>query len=267
MGVLLDLEDLVLRLEHDRQVDVERGGIGRKGVVVGVLDVAAGILAVLGRVYIILDELRVEILQKEETTLSVDHWLRLARLVYHEERGDACGLCHAVIVGAERGGYVRYPYRPTGDVVAQNHAEGVTVLGKGLHPRYELTVTHALQLGAEPRLVLHFERAFHLLGEVCADEGLGHDYMLRLVGIGVAALDAHVFDRGAYGQRRIRRQRPRCGGPCKEVELAVHALEELLALGVAHDLELRRAGSILHVAVAARLVQLCVDRPVPAAGE
>ena len=59
-----------------------------------------------------------------------------------------------------------------------------------------------------------------------------------------------------HPKRGIRRQCPGRGGPSQEVEIAFGSVEEFFAPLVADDFELRRAGGILHVAVAARLVQL-----------
>ena len=69
-------------------------------------------------------------------------------------------------------------------------------------------------------------------------------------------LTRRILDVGADGKRRIRRQSPRRGRPGQKIEIARNVLEEGFAPLVAHHAELCRAGRILHVAVASRLVQL-----------
>ncbi len=254
VGMLFDLERQALRLQHHGYVDIQRGVVETQRIVIGVFHVTTRVFAVRRGVDAALHELGVEILQEEETPLAVDHRLVLACLVDHEQRRDARDLGHAVVVGAERRRDMHDARTVrSGHIVACNYAERVALR---LHPRDELLVTHALQLGTEPNLVLDLESPLHLLGEVGVDERFGQNDGLRLVGVGVAALHAHVLYRGADGQRGIRRQGPRRGGPCEEIELALHALEQLLAALVAHDLELRGAGGVLHVAIAPGLVQL-----------
>ncbi len=252
--VLLDLEDLVLGFQHDRYVYVERRVALGQRLVVCVLDVTSGILGVAPGVDIGLDELLVEILDRVEAAAAVDHGLVLAGLVDHEERSDARLTCHAVVVGTECRRDVDYT-RTVGhrNVVAADDAERIAC---GLDPVDQLLVLHTHQLAAAPCPAVDGVCALHLLGKECRHERRGHyDGLLRIC-IGVAALDAYILDVGSHGQRRIRRQRPRGSGPCEEVELALGAVEQLLAALVAHDAELRGAGRILDVAVAAGLVQL-----------
>src|SRR5699024_2007388 len=128
-----------------------------------------------------------------------------------------------------------------------DHAERVA---HRLYPRDELLVADALQFGTLPAFARDLKGSLHLLGEVGGHELFGEDDRLRPVGIGVAALYLDVFDRGTYGQRRVRGQGPRRGGPSQEIERPLDAGEKLLALLVADDFELRRAGRVLHVAVA-----------------
>ena len=143
-------------------------------------------------------------------------------------------------------------------IVAYDHAERVA---HRLYPGDQLLVTDALQFGPHPAFSRDLVGPLHLLGEVRCDEVFGEDDRLRLFGVGVAALDLDVFDRGAYGQRGVRRQGPRRGRPRQEIERPLDIAEELFAFRVADDPELRRACRILHVAVAARLVQLVRRKP------
>ena len=254
VDVLLDLESHARPFERHGDVHVERRRVGRERIVVGVLHVTARILAVFPGVDIPLHEGRIELLDAEELARAVDHRLLLARAVDHEQGRDARLLGHAVVVGTERRGDM-HDTRTVGrgHVVAHDHAEGIA---HRPHPREQLLVADALELGSLVNTILDLERSLHLLGEVGRHQLARQNDGLRLVGIGVAALDAHIVDRGAYGQRRIRRQRPRRRRPGQEVELALDALEKAFAAFVAHHAELRRAGRVLHVAVAARLVQL-----------
>ena len=234
--MLLDFERLVFGFQHHRDVDVERRIGVAQPFVVDVLHIAARIFPVFFDVDVRLHEFRVEVFDEEELALLVDHRLVLAGAVHHEERCDACGFRHAVVVCTERRGDV-HDARTVGGghVVADDHAERVA---HRLHPRDQLLVTDALQLGAFPRLLRNLVGALHLLGEVGAQQLLGQDDRLRLVGIGVAAFDLHVFDCGTHGQCGVRRQGPRRSGPGEEIEFALDSVEELLALCVAHDPEL-----------------------------
>ena len=252
--MLLDLESHARPFERHGDVHVERRRVGRERIVVGVLHVTARILAVFPGVDIPLHEGRIELLDAEELARAVDHRLLLTRAVDHEQGRDTRLLGHAVVVGTERRGDM-HDTRTVGrgHVVAHDHAEGIA---HRPHPREQLLVADALELGSLVNTILDLERSLHLLGEVGRHQLARQNDGLRLVGIGVAALDAHIVDRGAYGQRRIRRQRPRRRRPGQEVELALDALEKAFAAFVAHHAELRRAGRVLHVAVAARLVQL-----------
>ena len=164
VGVLLDLEGLVFGFQHHRDVDVQRRVGLAQPLVVGVLHVAARILPVFRGVDVRLHELRVELFDQKEFALPVDHRLVLARAVDHEERRDAGGLGHAVVVGAERRGDVHDARTVRGGhVVADDHAEGVAFR---LHPRDQLLVADAFQLGTFPAPLHDLVCAFHLLGEV-----------------------------------------------------------------------------------------------------
>ena len=254
VGVLLDLEGLVCSLEHHGNIDVERRVILGERDVVGVLNEATCPLLVEFYVYAVGYELIVELLDEEELTRLVDHRLRLARLVDHKERRDAGSACYAVVIGTE-GWCDMHDTRTVrrGYVVAHNHAERVA---HRLHPRDELLVADALELLALECQLLDLESALLLLAEVGSDELLGHNDRLTSLGVRILALHANILDRRAYAERRVRRECPRGGRPGEEVELALGTLEEVLALLVAHHAELRRAGRVLHVAVAARLVKL-----------
>ncbi len=133
VGVLLDPERLARSLERHGDIHVERRRIGGQRLVVGVLHVAARILAIALRVDTLRHEGRVEFVEQEELARAVDHRLLLARAVDHEQRRDARLLGHAVVVGAERRGDV-HDARTVGrgHVVAHDDAERIA---HGPHPR------------------------------------------------------------------------------------------------------------------------------------
>ena len=134
----------------------------------------------------------------------------------------------------------------------------------GLHPRQQLLVVHAHEFRAlvftddlegnelVAGLVLLEGDSLGLFVEVGVEQCLGqHDGHL-LARVAVPGADGDVVDLRTHAERRIRRKGPRRGGPGQKVGRAP-ALH--LGLRVA-DAELSHDGRILHVAVAARLVQL-----------
>ena len=282
--MLLDFEGLARRLEPHADVDVQR--LGRLGSllvvsavdgelrVVGVLDPAALVLAVGLHVDALADELLVQLVEQEELAREVDHRAGLTLAREHEERRNACCAGHVGVVGTERRGDVDDTRTVFGGyVVTRNHAEGLgrgVVPGAllvhldGLHPREQLLVLHAVQLrtlvlahhleGDElvARLVGVERQPLGLAVEVGVEQRLGQHDGLLLTGIGVVGAHGHVVDFRTHAEGRVRGQRPGCGGPCQEVG---RAPARHLGFGVA-DAELRHDGGILHVAVAARLVQL-----------
>ena len=259
VGVLFDLENLVLCLEHHREIDVERRRVGGERIVVGVFHVTARPLGIGRCIDVVAYEGRVELFEQEEPSLAIDHRLILARLIDHKQRGDASGAGHAVVVRTERRGDM-YDTRTVGGghVVAQDDAERIA---RRLHPGDELFVADAFEVRALVGDRVDFELALHLGGKIRPQQFFGQDDSLGGIRIGVAAFDAHVFDFGTYGQCGIRGQCPGRGGPGQEVEIAFGAVEEFFAPLVADDFELRRAGGVLHVAVAARLVQFVGRKP------
>ncbi len=89
----------------------------------------------------------------------------------------------------------------------------------------------------------------------------GHYIRGRFARIGIETFHQRVADGRSHAEGGVRRQCPRRGGPCQEAEV-LHAPgfhpERPFGLGIAFGQhpELRHAGRVLHVAVAARLVQL-----------
>ena len=238
--MLLDLEGLAGGLEHDAEVDVEGRGVGREGAVVGVLDVAAGPLGVVGA-HVRGDVGGVEVLEAEETALQVHLRLRIAVAVDDLQRDDAGGAGHLGVVGAEGRRDVddaRAVLR--GDVVARDHAEGIAV---GTEPGDELLIAQAHQLAALDAAGQHLE------GDLRPEEGVhargGDDVGRRGAGIRVGRTDLDVVDVGADAKGGVGGQGPRRRGPGEDVEVLLP-----------HHLELHGAGGVLDVAVAAGLVEL-----------
>ena len=293
VDVLLDAEGLRCGLHLHADVDVERLG-GLRGLlvvaavdgelrVVGVLDPAAGIFAVAVDVDALGDEALVELVEQVELAREVDHRAGLAALVDHEERRNARGARHEGVVGTERRGDMddtRTVLR--GDVVAQDHAEGllrgvvpvaVAIHLDGLDPRQQLLVVHAFEFGT---LVFADDLERHelvawlvgveretlgLLVEVVVEQRLGQHGGDLLTRVGVVRAHGHVVDLRADAERRVRGQGPRRRGPGQE---AGRAPARHFGLRV-EDAELPDDGRVLDVAVAARLVQL-VRRETRAGG-
>ena len=136
----------------------------------------------------------------------------------------------------------------------------------GLHPRHELLVVHAFEVGtlhavydAPGALLLGFVECgqftflhFLLRIEVGSETTLGHDGCHWLAIVGVVGLHGHVVNLRSYAERHVRRQCPRCRRPCQEVSLAVVGP----CLLRVNDLELCRNSGVFHVTVATRLIEL-----------
>ena len=238
--MLLDLESLAGGLEHDAEVDVEGRIVRAEGGVVGVLDVAAGPLGVV-RAHVRDDVVLVQVLQAAETALEVHLGLPVAVTVHHLQRHDARGAGHLGVVRAEGRRNVddtRALLRA--DVVAGDDAERIALRAE---PRNQLLVTHAHELAALDAAGQHLEGDFPV--EKGADERLGDDVGRGGAGVRIRGADLDVVDVRAHAERRVGRERPRGRGPGEEVQVLLP-----------QHLELHRAGRVLDVAVAARLVEL-----------
>ena len=284
MHVLLYLECLVGTLHIEADVYVERLGSGSGLLVVATIDHELRVVGVLHPTSFVLlveflvdacgEELLVELLHEVELTGEVHHGACFSLLVDHEERGDASCTGHKGVVGTE-GGCDMYDTRTilSGHIVAGDYAEGlcrsilplsVLVNAHGFHPGEQLLILHAHEVGT---LVL----AHHLVGhelvaglvvleckvsslgvEVHAEECLGQYHGHLLARVSVVGLHGHIVYLGAYAERRIGGQCPRCGGPCDEVWCTPLSH---LGLGVLHA-ELTHNGGVLHVAIASGLVEL-----------
>ena len=269
--------------------------------VVGILHVAALVIGVERLVHAGIGKRLGAFREQIIFTREVHHGARLARGGNHEERGHFGGFRHLGIVGTECGRDVhdaRTVFR--GYVVAGNNAEGLFrqfaeavarhgkaffrmslgilahVVGgviihllRRFHPRHELRVVHADKFCARPAaydavgqhlcagfVALH--RGFCPLGlEIAAHEHFSHHRADGFGGVGVVRAHAYIFNIGSHAERGVGGQRPGRGGPGEE-----HRLSPARHLGLrVENVELRCGGRVLHVAVAARLVQLVRTKP------
>ena len=250
--MLLYLEGFALLLEVDAEVDVEGGVVGAEGSIVGILHIPAGIYAIKLFIYILLDELGVEVFQTEELAGAVYHRHAVAGGIYHLHRGYARNLGDLVVVGAESRGDVHDAGTVFyGNIVTGDNPESAFAR---VDPREKLLVCDARQLAALELAVQHAERV--LVVEVRRHQGLCQYVYGRLLGVGVHALNADIVDIGTDAECGVRREGPGSSGPCQEVYRQFGTLEQFGRGVVAHDLELRRDGGVLHVAVASGLIEL-----------
>ena len=167
MHVLLNLEHLVLLLHLHTQADVETFSGSSCFVVIFSVDVELRVVGILHPsplivlIHVDIDTLRhetlVELVEHIEFARKVDHRTRLALLVDHEQRRDACRTCHKGVVGTE----CRCDMHDArtvvgGHVVASDYAESlvgcileiaVGVHLHRLHPWEQLLIVHAHQVG------------------------------------------------------------------------------------------------------------------------
>ena len=262
VDVLFNLEDTVLHLQHHADGDVEGFVLVRELRVVGILDEAALVGVVVGGVHPFADESSVQILEAEELTGQIDHRTHVAVLVHHHQRGDAVGFGHLVIVGTEGRGDVddtRTVF--DGYEVARDDAESTFA---GIDPRNELLVLHTGQVRAFPfahhliwdefvalLVVLQFQFG-SLRIEISMEQILAQDHRLRDARVRIIGLNRHVGKGRADTERRVRRQGPGSSRPGQEERVAEAGHLRFRV----EDAELRGTRRILHVAIAARLVQL-----------
>ena len=273
VGMLLYFEHLAFRFQHHADRDVERlVGIGQLRIV-GVLDKAAFVLAVRLRIDIRCDERRVHIRHQEELARAIDHRLAFARFVHHHQRRDILLLGHPVVVGTERRRDMHDPGTVLGGhIVTGDHPERIA---HRFDPRNQRLVLDPGQLFAEefarhpvrnvlPVAVVAVQIEFLVLfRKIVVKQVTGQHHCNGLPRIRIVGPHPYVMDTGTDSQRGIRRQRPRCGRPGHEIEVALHPVEQLFALIVANHFELCGASGILHIAVTPRLVQLVVAEARP----
>ena len=265
MDVLLNLEHLVLRLQVHADGDVQRLVLVRKRLVVGILHIASGKLVPLIHVDIVLDEILVEVLNDKVLSLEVNNRTLGSLLVDEHDGNDAGFLGNEGIVGTE----VRRDMYDTctvfgSNIVTGNHLESIA---HRLDGRHQLLILHAHEVRTlvsaydavgNELLTFFIFRHFPSVGNVALGRqvgiqtGLCQNQCNRVGGIGIVGLNSHVVNLRAYAECGIGCQGPGSRGPCQEVRSSPPCH---LRLGVLH-LEHRRTGGVLHVTVAARLVQL-----------
>ena len=264
MDVFLNLEHLILRLQVHTDADIQRLVLVGQCLVVGILHITASKLAPLFHVHIVLHEFFVKILDREVLTLQINHRTFLSFLVDEHDGTDTGLLGYEGIVSTEVGSNMHDTGTVVcGHIVTGNHLKGIA---QGLDGWHQLLVLHTHQVSTlvagydavgnqlVALLVLRHLTAVSdgtLSREVGIQTSLGQDYSNFLGCIGVVGLDGHIVNLRTYAEGRVGCQRPRCRSPREEVRCAP---VRHLGLGILH-LEHRRACRVLHVAVAARLVQ------------
>ena len=138
VGVLLNLEHLVLCLQVHTDRDIQGLVLIGQRVVVGILHITACKLVPLVLVNIVLDEFFVEVLQHKILTLQVDHRALGTLLVNQHNGADAGLLGYEGIVSTEVGSDMHDTGTVfSGHIVTGNHPEGIT---HGLDGRHQLFI-------------------------------------------------------------------------------------------------------------------------------
>ncbi len=153
-----------------------------------------------------------------------------------------------------------------GNEIAGNHAEGVAFGRLGI--RKQLLIADSLKFTAFVAaadfkrdgfltgfIICQFQLRI-LFGEIFPEKVFCKDYRDGQAGIGIEGFHLQVLNVFADGKGGIAGQGPGGGGPCQEEELSVNIAEQLFGLGVADYFKLCHNRIVLHVAVAAGLVQL-----------
>ena len=131
------------------------------------------------------------------------------------------------------------------------------------HPRHQLLVLHSHQFWSH--VFAHDAVRYHLVTmlvafqwhiltlwlQVCPNQCLCHHHSNRLVIVDIVSLYGYILDLWSHAESHVGRQCPRSCGPCHEVRLT--PLGPLLFW--IQGLEERSYRSILHIAVAAWLIQ------------
>ena len=265
MRMLLDAERLVLLLEHHADVNIKRRSISRELCIIRILHIAACPLRII-RGHIRSRIVRVEVLHTEETASEIHLSLEIAVTVDHLKAGNTGKTSHLRVIRTE----CRSDMNDTGTIlcshiITRNHSEGALAR---IEPRDELLIADAHQIRTLESAVKHLVRhelvaRFVILeGNVCSlriemgvHKSLSHYIESRLTSIWVERKDTYIVDVRAYAEGCVRRKSPRRGCPGKNICRDSLAEEELRLL-VTDNCELSHGSGILHVTVAARLVEL-----------
>ncbi len=260
--VLLDAEYLSCHLKLHANLYVERFITGLGIGIIVVLHILTGPARISIDVYHLGNKSRVEILYAIETACKVYHRAQFAVTVDKMQRRHPGSFRHPEVVRTERTCYMHDTCTVfSGHIITGNHAESALA---GVDPRKKLAIVHSYQLAPFesghnlPRhdfvaRIVFFKRS---IAAFRSENGIGKilchchgDFLSR---IRIESTCHDIADRRPHGKRRIRRQCPRSGGPCKHARLApaLHRLNRI------YKLELGRARGVLYIAIASGLVKL-----------
>ncbi len=166
----------------------------------------------------------------------------------------------ATILGGE------HLLRMSGSILCHKLRSEVIDLLARFHPRHQLLVVHAFELGTlhavndAPRallLLLVEWQEVALLAllvslQVSIDTALRHNQSHWLAIVEIISLDGNIVNLRTHTESHVGWQCPRCGSPSDEIRFAPLGPLSLRIL----DQELCCGGEVLHVAITTRLVQL-----------
>ena len=155
MCMLLDLERLVLLLEHYADIDIKGRSIFSKRSIVGILHITACPLSIL-RSHVCRSIFRIEILHTEETSAKIHLSLKVTVAVNHLKSGNTGKTSHLGVIRTE----CRSDMNDTctvlsSHIVARNHLKRTLAR---IEPRDELLVADACKVRTLEHTVKHLER-------------------------------------------------------------------------------------------------------------
>ena len=265
MNVFLYLEYLVLGLQVHTDTDIQGLILISQCVIVGVLNVTTGKLIPFLDIDIVLNELLVKIFDDKVFTLQINDGALIAFLVNQHDRTNTSLLGHKSIVSTE----VRCDMYDTCAIVSRhvvtgNHLEGFTHRLDGGH---QLLVLHTYEIRTliasydtirNQLLAFLVFRHLAAIGDSTLSRQIGIQTSLGqydsnfLSGIGIVSLHGYIVNLRTNAECRVSGQCPGRCRPCQEVRCTP---SRHLGLRVLH-LELCRTRRVLHIAIAAGLVQL-----------
>ena len=274
MHVLFDAEGRALFFHLDAENNVEVHILAGGLFIVLAVHIVFGVVGVLHKLSLVtgisildnarLVEIGIHILGQEIFAREVHHRTRVASFVNDEEAGNACIFGHLGVIGTKGRRNVYNTRTILGRyVVTGNHAEG---FGRAfndlavhqfarLHPRHELGIaqTHEVRTLTAPE---NFKLLTFFGCEVGRQTTFSHDIQSLLGGVGVLPLHTHIVNLRANAEGGVRGKRPGSGRPSQHIRRQVgHGSGKLRARRIKHA-ELCRHRCVLHIAVAAGLVQL-----------
>ena len=103
MHVFLDFKYFVCLLQQNANIDIERGIIGSKCGIISIFHITAGIFAISLHIYVLLNEIRIEVFYQIEFTGHIDHRTAIAVFIEHHQRRNTVGLSYTIVVCTECG--------------------------------------------------------------------------------------------------------------------------------------------------------------------